>query len=320
MRAVSHEPVSTTASTVGIGDQQAAGVAVDAGHELQDRLGGTPPAHSASASAAGHVATASGAGLRITAFPAASAASTPPAGIDKGKFHGDATTTVPHGREPIVDGRNVARRNRRRSRSPPRPRGRLRGPSCRRRAPSPPATRLAGGRGRRPPPASTSRRSAGFRAAHSGPAARAAARAGPHIVLAGGTPVVGRARPGPARVDAGLRGRSLDRPAGDHGPVLGQAGGAQGGQLPAIHFRLAATVKSVSGSLANPSPTDAGRPRLVPRSCDAAGGTARRLALVAPNAGTGPPPSSTSANRRVSENWWARKLSGPLFSSSRRTR
>ena len=41
--------------------------------------------------------TASGAGLRTTAFPAASAARTPPAGIDSGKFHGGVTTTTPSG-------------------------------------------------------------------------------------------------------------------------------------------------------------------------------------------------------------------------------
>ena len=41
--------------------------------------------------------TASGAGLRSTALPAASAASTPPAGIESGKFHGGATTTTPSG-------------------------------------------------------------------------------------------------------------------------------------------------------------------------------------------------------------------------------
>ena len=43
------------------------------------------------------MSTASGAGFRMTAFPAASAASTPPAGMDSGKFHGGVTTTTPSG-------------------------------------------------------------------------------------------------------------------------------------------------------------------------------------------------------------------------------
>ena len=43
------------------------------------------------------VSTVSGAGLRMTALPAASAPSTPPAGIAYGKFHGEATTTTPCG-------------------------------------------------------------------------------------------------------------------------------------------------------------------------------------------------------------------------------
>ena len=43
------------------------------------------------------MATASGAGLRITALPAARAATTPLAGIAVGKFHGPATSTTPSG-------------------------------------------------------------------------------------------------------------------------------------------------------------------------------------------------------------------------------
>ena len=46
-----------------------------------------------------HQATsiASGAGLSTTALPAASAARTPPEGMDRGKFHGGVTTTTPSG-------------------------------------------------------------------------------------------------------------------------------------------------------------------------------------------------------------------------------
>jgi hypothetical protein len=41
--------------------------------------------------------TVSGAGLKTTALPAASAAKTPPAGIESGKFQGDTTATTPNG-------------------------------------------------------------------------------------------------------------------------------------------------------------------------------------------------------------------------------
>ena len=57
---------------------------------------GTPAAQSACASPQ-PTSTASGAGLRMTALPATSAASTPPAGIESGKFHGGVTTTTPSG-------------------------------------------------------------------------------------------------------------------------------------------------------------------------------------------------------------------------------
>src|SRR3990170_3044012 len=42
----------------------------------------------------------SGGGFRSTVLPAINAASTPPAGIAYGKFHGDATTTTPYGAVP----------------------------------------------------------------------------------------------------------------------------------------------------------------------------------------------------------------------------
>ena len=51
---------------------------------------GTPAAQRACASPQ-PTSTASGAGLRTTALPAASAASTPPAGMESGKFHGGVT-------------------------------------------------------------------------------------------------------------------------------------------------------------------------------------------------------------------------------------
>ena len=41
------------------------------------------------------MSTVSHAGLKITVFPAASAAATPPQGIASGKFHGETTTTTP---------------------------------------------------------------------------------------------------------------------------------------------------------------------------------------------------------------------------------
>ena len=41
--------------------------------------------------------TASGAGFRMTVLPAASAASVPPAGMERGKFQGGVTTTTPRG-------------------------------------------------------------------------------------------------------------------------------------------------------------------------------------------------------------------------------
>ena len=45
------------------------------------------------------MATVSGADLKITVFPAASAAQIPPAGIAYGKFQGGTTTVTPVGDE-----------------------------------------------------------------------------------------------------------------------------------------------------------------------------------------------------------------------------
>ena len=57
---------------------------------------GIPASHICCASSHA-VATVSGAGLKRTGLPAASAAKRPPAGIAYGKFHGGTTRTVPIG-------------------------------------------------------------------------------------------------------------------------------------------------------------------------------------------------------------------------------
>ncbi len=101
-RGLGRDPVRTTAATSGWVTRRAA-------RPRRRRTGGTaarrrgpglPQAASARSQA---VSTDSGAGLRITALPAASAASTPPAGMAKGKFHGGATTTVPERLVPGVE-------------------------------------------------------------------------------------------------------------------------------------------------------------------------------------------------------------------------
>ena len=99
IRAVSHEPVRTTASTSGWVISRRLASPSTHGRNCST-VRGTPPSHRTSASSPA-VATVSGAGLKITALPAASAPSKPPAGIDRGKFHGEATTTVPWGRKPV---------------------------------------------------------------------------------------------------------------------------------------------------------------------------------------------------------------------------
>ena len=79
-----------------VGDEVLAGVVVVAGQELHDVVG-----HAAAAAVLddelARSAASRGAGLRITVLPAASAASTPPAGMAYGKFHGDATTVTRYG-------------------------------------------------------------------------------------------------------------------------------------------------------------------------------------------------------------------------------
>ena len=58
---------------------------------------GTPPARNARTSSNAHAGDCS-AGLSTTAFPVASAAAVIPAGIARGKFHGEMTATTPRGR------------------------------------------------------------------------------------------------------------------------------------------------------------------------------------------------------------------------------
>ena len=85
-----------TPSTRGSVTSAAADLVVGARQELEDlaRDAGVPQRSVASSQP---TSTASGAGLRMTALPAASAASTPPAGMDSGKFQGGVTTTTPSG-------------------------------------------------------------------------------------------------------------------------------------------------------------------------------------------------------------------------------
>ena len=79
-----------------VGDELLPERAVARGGRAGARRAGTPASHSASASTAPQRA-ACRAGLRMTPEPAASAASTPPAGIATGKFHGGVTTVSPTG-------------------------------------------------------------------------------------------------------------------------------------------------------------------------------------------------------------------------------
>ena len=88
--AVSHEPVRMTRSTSGCETSRRP----SAPSSMSTRAStsrGTPACQSASATTAAQ-RRACGAGLNTTPDPAASAASTPPAGIAIGKFHGGVTT------------------------------------------------------------------------------------------------------------------------------------------------------------------------------------------------------------------------------------
>ena len=94
-RAVSTDPVRMTPPTRG--SVTSPRPTSSSGHGRNCKTSrGIPASHSRPAS---HqpTSTASGAGLRTTALPAASAASTPPAGMDSGKFQGGVTTTTPSG-------------------------------------------------------------------------------------------------------------------------------------------------------------------------------------------------------------------------------
>src|ERR1019366_1156878 len=93
--AVSQEPVRTTALTSGCVTRRWPG-ALSVGATSWRTCSPKPAACSCSTSTA-PVAIAGRAGFRITVLPAASAARTPPAGIENGKFHGGDTTTTPRG-------------------------------------------------------------------------------------------------------------------------------------------------------------------------------------------------------------------------------
>ena len=93
--AVSHDPVRITRSTAGC-DTSRCPSAPSSMSTSASTSRGTPASHSASASTAAH-RRACGAGLKTTPEPAASAASTPPAGMAIGKFHGGVTTVSREG-------------------------------------------------------------------------------------------------------------------------------------------------------------------------------------------------------------------------------
>ena len=93
--AVSNEPVRMSPSISGCVMRYFPFSSSRIGKNCRTSLG-TPPAHKwLTISQA--VATVSGAGLRITVFPAANAAHTPPIGIAYGKFQGGTTKIVPSG-------------------------------------------------------------------------------------------------------------------------------------------------------------------------------------------------------------------------------
>ena len=54
------------------------------------------------------MATVSGADLKITELPAASAAQIPPVGIAYGKFQGGTTTTTPTGDDSFAKSKEIA--------------------------------------------------------------------------------------------------------------------------------------------------------------------------------------------------------------------
>ena len=90
--AVAHAPVRTTASTPGWVSSRRPASSSGVGRK-QRSFAGTPASWQQSARKR-PTATVWGAGLRITPEPAARAASTPPAAMASGKFHGEATTVT----------------------------------------------------------------------------------------------------------------------------------------------------------------------------------------------------------------------------------
>ena len=88
--AVSHEPVRMTRSTPSCAMRRCPSSPSSTSTRASTSRG-TPASHRASATTAAQ-RRACGAGLNTTPDPAASAASTPPAGIATGKFHGGVTT------------------------------------------------------------------------------------------------------------------------------------------------------------------------------------------------------------------------------------
>ena len=94
--AVSYEPVSTTVATSSWVIRRRP--TSSSGQATYCRTSRGTPARQHWLASSQAVWRVSGGGLRITVLPAIRAASTPPAGIAYGKFHGDATTTTPYGR------------------------------------------------------------------------------------------------------------------------------------------------------------------------------------------------------------------------------
>jgi hypothetical protein len=94
-RAVSTEPVRMTAPTRE--SVTSLRPISSSGHGTNWRTSCGMPASQRQLASSQPTSTASGAGLSTTALPAASAASTPPAGIERGKVHGGVTTTTPSG-------------------------------------------------------------------------------------------------------------------------------------------------------------------------------------------------------------------------------
>ena len=94
--AVSQAPVRIDGVDVGMGDEAPADLVLRARAGRRGGPRGRRPRRQQSTRSR-PTATVCGAGFRMTPDPAASAASTPPAGMASGKFQGDATTVTPWG-------------------------------------------------------------------------------------------------------------------------------------------------------------------------------------------------------------------------------